>query len=229
MGYREKREFASATPKDGTNIRVAKRSSAATQRFYLAATSGGKAVNLDVPCYMQNPELPTGCESVAMTNSLRYYGFRLSKTTIADSYLPWSGTDFVYSFMGNPHTTSGAAVMAPGLANAANRYLKAKGSPLRAKNITGTSFNSLYSYLRKGTPVVVWSTMYFGNVGAAMGWSGGYTMHQNTHTVVLSGYNAKTGKVLVSDSLSGKVWRSASRFKSIYNQMGKQAIVIQRT
>ena len=32
---------------------------------------------VDVPCYSQYPELPTGCESVALTNLLNYYGFGL--------------------------------------------------------------------------------------------------------------------------------------------------------
>ncbi len=40
---------------------------------------------VDVPCYLQYPELPTGCESVALTNLLNYYGFGLGKTIIADS------------------------------------------------------------------------------------------------------------------------------------------------
>ena len=41
---------------------------------------------VDVPCYSQYPELPTGCESVALTNLLNYYGFGLGKTIIADYY-----------------------------------------------------------------------------------------------------------------------------------------------
>ena len=36
---------------------------------------------------LQNPELPTGCESVALTMVLKYLGFDLEKTTIADDYL----------------------------------------------------------------------------------------------------------------------------------------------
>ena len=39
---------------------------------------------VDVPCYSQYPELPTGCESVALTNLLNYYGFGLGKKIIAD-------------------------------------------------------------------------------------------------------------------------------------------------
>lgn len=47
---------------------------------------------------MQNPELPTGCESVALTNALNYYGFGLGKTVIADAYMPKSSWDFVTAF-----------------------------------------------------------------------------------------------------------------------------------
>ncbi|MFR7670840.1 MAG: C39 family peptidase [Collinsella sp.] len=47
---------------------------------------------VDVPCYSQYPELPTGCESVALTNLLNYYGFGLGKTIIADYYLPKEAT-----------------------------------------------------------------------------------------------------------------------------------------
>lgn len=56
---------------------------------------------VDVPCYSQYPELPTGCESVALTNLLNYYGFGLGKTIIADYYLPkGSNGNFVTAFDG---------------------------------------------------------------------------------------------------------------------------------
>lgn len=47
---------------------------------YKFSSSGAMVgVWVDVPCYSQYPELPTGCESVALTNLLNYYGFRLGK------------------------------------------------------------------------------------------------------------------------------------------------------
>ena len=65
---------------------------------------------VDVPCYSQYPELPTGCESVALTNLLNYYGFGLGKTIIADYYLPkGSNGNFVTAFDGNPRRNSGGA------------------------------------------------------------------------------------------------------------------------
>ena len=184
-------------------------------------------VDLHVPSVWQNPELPTGCESVALTNVLKYYGFKLGKAEIADHYMPWSGSDFVYAFMGNPHSSHGAAIMAPGITNTANSYLSSKGSGLRATNVTGSSFDKLYSYIDSGIPVVVWSTMYFGNRGRAVAHQSGYTMYNGTHAVTLAGYNANKTQVLVSDPLSGSVWREAGRFKYLYEQMGKQAVVIQ--
>ena len=42
---------------------------------------------IDMENILQNPELPTGCESVALTMVLNYLGFDLDKTTIADDYL----------------------------------------------------------------------------------------------------------------------------------------------
>lgn len=221
-------DVAGAKDANGVNVQVYDGNSTKAQQFKVVSTVlAREGVDLEVPSVWQNPELPTGCESVALTNVLKYYGYSLGKTEIADNYMTWSGSDFVYSFMGNPHTSYGAAIMAPGITNAANRYLSAKGSELRASNITGTSFDNLYSYIDAGIPVVVWSTMYFGDRGSAQASQDGYTMYGNTHSVTLAGYNASKSQVLVSDPLSGSVWRDASRFKYLYDQMGRQAVVIQ--
>lgn len=46
----------------------------------------GPVLTLPVPLYMQNPQLPTGCESVALAMALAFYGYPLATTTIADNY-----------------------------------------------------------------------------------------------------------------------------------------------
>ena len=52
------------------------------------------AASLEIQPILQEPELPTGCESVALTMALEYLGFELEKTTIADQYLIRSATNF---------------------------------------------------------------------------------------------------------------------------------------
>ena len=185
-------------------------------------------IRLNVPCVMQFPELPTGCESVALTNLLLYHGFRLGKTNIADNYLPY-GSNYAVSFVGNPHSVNGAGVYPPGIVIAANRYLAAKGSSLRAYDITGSSMEQLYSYLDQGYPVLVWSTTGMASpyVTGHQSYGGRtYPWFSQEHCVVLKGYNRRTNTVYVSDSISGDLGRNASRFTDLYNQIGRFAAVI---
>ena len=185
---------------------------------------------LSVPLLYQNPELPTGCESVALTMALSYYGFPLLKTTIADNYLTYSSQDFVDSFMGNPRLRTGLAVMAPGIRQAADRYLMRQGSSMRAFDITGSTFGEVLQSVAQGTPVIIWNTMYMEWPSYPMmsqyAYGRIYNMYPNTHTVVVSGFDYELNKVLVNDSLSGLVWRDASEFSAVYAQMGSQAVVI---
>lgn len=196
------------------------------QKFWLIDTDkANEVVTIGVPCYMQNPELPTGCESVALTNALRYWGFNLGKSTIANNWMPY-GDDGVYNFIGNPHDDSGWIICAPGIVNTANKYLKSKGSNIVARNATGSSLMELRKYIDKGCPVVVWTTIDMGSPNGPFGTKHGYTLYGNNHAVVLTGYDPNTGRYQVADSLAGKVWRNGSSFTSLYNTMGKQAVVI---
>ena len=168
---------------------------------------------VDVPCYMQYPELPTGCESVALTNLLNYYGFGLSKTTIAGHYLPlsWSN-NFVTAFAGDPFTGTGGfnGCVAPAIVIAGNNYLSAAGSSLRAVDVSFSSIPALKSRLSCGQPIEVWNTEWGGN-----------------HAVVLKGYDDEEGIVYVSDSISGDVTRDAKVFFSTWQMMDSQAVAIE--
>lgn len=178
----------------------------------------------------QNPELPTGCESVALTMVLKYYKFNLGKTTIASQYLPKSGSgNFVTAFAGSPFSYSGCGIYSPGLTKTANSFLKAKHSDLKAYNYTGTSLTNLYKFIDDKTPVIVWNSMYMQNPIPSFSYycSGkNWTFFTYEHCVVLCGYDKKNNKVLINDSLSGLVWRNKSSFERIYNKLGKMAVVI---
>ena len=219
---------------EALQVRIVAKGSAApgsTDGAYRDRPLHPNSVVLNVPCTMQNPELPTGCESVALTNALNYYGFGLGKTVIADAYMPKSSWDFVTAFWGNPHSASnGNCISAPGLTNTANSFLISSGSSLRAYDVSGTGFYDLYSYLEAGHPVIIWSTIGMQNLGrcyATQAYGGRvYRTYTNSHTVVLRGFNRSLGTVYIADSLSGYVSNSAERIASLYSQRGAQAVVL---
>lgn len=189
---------------------------------------------VDVPCYMQYPELPTGCESVALTNLLNYYGFGLSKTTIAGHYLPlsWS-SNFVTAFAGDPFTGTGGlnGCVAPAIVIAGNNYLSAAGSFLRAVDVSFSSIPALKSRLSCGQPIEVWNTEWGGYPGGryAASWYNGhsYGLWGGNHAVVLKGYDDEEGIVYVSDSISGDVTRDAKVFFLTWQMMDSQAVAIE--
>jgi uncharacterized protein YjdB len=187
-------------------------------------------ITTDVPLIMQNPELPTGCESVALTMVLNSLGYNLSKTTIADYYLPRNGANFAVSYYGNPHSVHGAGCFAPCITNTANTFLIQHGSSKRAHDVTGTSLSDLTKYIDQGIPVIVWSSVHLRAVnftGWTCTWNGRtYRWYSSEHCVVMYGYNAKHTSVYISDSIDGKVVRNWSAFESIYNTAGMNAVVI---
>ena len=189
---------------------------------------------VDVPCYSQYPELPTGCESVALTNLLNYYGFGLGKTIIADYYLPkGSNGNFVTAFDGNPRCSSGGLMgcVAPAITIAGNNFLRAAGSGKQAKDVSFSSISSIKNRLTCGQPVEMWNTEWGSWPGGryAARWYNGhsYGLWGGNHAVVLKGYDDEQGIVYLSDSINGNVTRNAQVFFGTWQQMDSQAVVIE--
>lgn len=189
---------------------------------------------VDVPCYSQYPELPTGCESVALTNLLNYYGFGLGKTIIADYYLPkGSNGNFVTAFDGNPRRSSGGLMgcVAPAITIAGNNFLRAAGSGKQAKDVSFSSISSIKNRLTCGQPVEMWNTEWGSWPGGryAARWYNGhsYGLWGGNHAVVLKGYDDEQGIVYLSDSINGNVTRNAQIFFGTWQQMDSQAVVIE--
>ena len=189
---------------------------------------------VDVPCYSQYPELPTGCESVALTNLLNYYGFGLGKTIIADYYLPkGSNGNFVTAFDGDPRRSSGGLMgcVAPAITIAGNSFLRAAGSGKQAKDVSFSSIASIKNRLTCGQPVEMWNTergSWPGGRYAALWYNGhSYGLWGGNHAVVLKGYDDEQGIVYLSDSINGNVTRNAQIFFGTWQQMDSQAVVIE--
>ncbi|MBQ9828650.1 MAG: C39 family peptidase [Lachnospiraceae bacterium] len=182
-----------------------------------------------IPEIRQYPELPNGCESVSLTIVLRSRGFILSKTAIANNWLN-RHDNMAMGYPGDPSDETGLSVFTTGLKVTAENFLESMGSDLKCYDLDGTSFDDLLKFVQAGHPVIVWTTTgmaepeftgkYYKYSGKKIEW---YT---NEHCVVLYGYDLDEGTVLISDPLDGLVKRDLDKFRTIYDTVGRIAMVI---
>lgn len=173
---------------------------------------------------LQYPELPAGCEAVALTCVLNAMGYDVAATDIVEDYLSIdpAGVD-ANSYLGDPYT--GGYAFPPAIINAANDYLSDAGSDAQARDISGSSFERLLEIVEAGTPVLVWSTMYFAEPTFTGSVAGPYFTYYNEHCVVL--YGVSDDVVLVSDPLEGLVERDRETFERLYEACGSLAVVVE--
>ena len=180
----------------------------------------------------QNPELPTGCESVALTSALRYLGFQLEKTDFADYYLGFSD-EVMWGFVGEPDTDYGAGIYPPGLVMNANDYLAEQDSDYHAYNTMGTELTDLYKLVDAGFPVVVWTTIDYSVPNLEFDVPFYYEDEEfywylNEHCVVLGGYDLDAGTVTLTDPTNGVVTIDAEQFGYVYNIIGELSMVVMK-
>lgn len=167
---------------------------------------------------LQMPELPTGCEATALGTLLRMNGVDVTKFDVADAMPKSDGSDFVYSFWGNPYSaTDGWACMAPCSVITANKFLK--NSNKVAVEYTGTNLTDLKF------PSAVWVTMYLNDPLPSNYESNGYRLFRNPHCVVVA--RIELNSVYVIDPLVGEVAYPLERFNSVYKELGCQAVCIE--
>lgn len=185
-----------------------------------------------VPTINQNPDYPTGCESVALTILLNYYGVAVTPDDIIGSLpkgeLPYSAGDKVYGgnpekeFIGNPYSQNSFGVYEKPLAVVANSYKQG------IHIATGTDFDTILNIVKQGRPVMVWTSMNLIKPYISMTWTykeTGETIYwkANEHAVVIAGYT--NDKVIISDPIGGKIkYQSRSIFKERYDYFGKKAL-----
>ncbi len=189
-----------------------------------------KVTGIELGWIDQNPELPSGCESVSLTMVLNYYGFDLKKTDISDRYMIY-GDNFVTSFEGNPYSKQGGAVFAPGLATVANIILSERESTLKAEDVSGTDFETLITeYIYHYVPVVIYTTTDYGKVSyydAVRTYNGReYHAVRRGHCVVLAGYDETDNSVILYDPISGVIKVDKEKVKSIYDDFYQMAVVV---
>lgn len=167
---------------------------------------------------LQMPELPTGCEATALGTLLRMNGVNVTKFDVADAMPKSDGSDFVYSFWGNPYSaTDGWACMAPCSVITANKFLKDTNKV--AVEYTGTNLTDLKF------PSAVWVTMYLNDPQPSNYESNGYRLFRNPHCVVVA--RIELDSVYVIDPLVGEVAYPFERFNDVYKRLGCQAVCIE--
>lgn len=184
----------------------------------------------------QNPELPTGCEVTSLTMLLNYLGFDISKTELAEKYLAkdyFGKVSLNEAFLGDPAWDGGFGCFAPVIADTASKYLKDQKSTYKPKVISGTSFRDLFCYIAADTPVVVWASMELSDVYRYLCYTTekgeDQYFYDNEHCMLLIGYDTEKNTVTAADPLDGIVTYGAERFEYIYNELEKQAVIIERS
>ena len=179
---------------------------------------------------LQMPELPTGCESVALTMALNSYGFDLDKTAIASDWLIHNDENYVLGYAGDPFSDNGAGIFPPGLCDTANNFLKSKGYPHKAYDVTGMEIEDLLEYIADGIPVVVWTTIDYTDPkysGSEITYNERtYRWYSNEHCVMLGGFDQGASSVTVYDPMLGKTTVDMEVFRDNYNKIGKYALII---
>lgn len=179
---------------------------------------------------LQMPELPTGCESVALTMALNSYGFDLDKTAIASDWMIHNDENYVLGYAGDPFSDNGAGIFPPGLCDTANNFLKSKGYPHKAYDVTGMEIEDLLEYIADGIPVVVWTTIDYTDPrysGSEITYNERtYRWYSNEHCVMLGGFDQGDSSVTVYDPMLGKTTVDMEVFRDNYNKIGKYALII---
>lgn len=186
----------------------------------------------NVPFINQYPNYPTGCESVALTILLNYYGVAVTPDDIIAKLpkgdVPTQKNGKMYGgnpekeFVGNPYSLNAYGVYEKPIAEVANQYKSG------IKIATGTEFSKILEIVKTGRPVLVWTSMNLSVSYISKSWiyePTGETIYwkANEHAVVIIGYTED--KVIISDPINGKVkYQSKTIFNERYNYYGKKAL-----
>lgn len=217
-----------------------------TQRAWASSTiltskNPAKKVLLNAPLIKQMPQLPRGCEVTSLAMMLNYAGVKADKMKLAREvkkdttpYQKKNGKIYFGNpyngFVGDMYTFKkpGFGVYHGPIAQLANKYL-----PNRIINLTGKSFESIYPYLDKGTPVWVITNTRFNTLPASyfQTWetpTGKVRITYKEHSVLITGYDNQY--IYFNDPLSGTKNRKVAinSFKNGWIQMGKQAITYRK-
>lgn len=188
--------------------------------------------NYNFPLINQYPKYQTGCESVALTMLLKYYGVSVTPDMVIarlrKGSVPYYENGILYGgnpeleFVGNPYSKYSYGVYERPIIEVANSF---KSGIKGGSNIC---FNEVINLVKSGKPVMVWTSMGLSLPYISKSWiykPTGETIKwkANEHAVVMVG--ASDSSVVIADSIGGKLKTySRSLFEQRYNYYGKKAL-----
>lgn len=195
-----------------------------------------ETVLLDIPLIKQNPELKYGCEVTSLAMVLKHAGIETDKMKLANE-LPkdddpvkktqsgditrWGNPD--HGFVGDiTGKSAGYAVYVGPLEKLMNQYLKNQSI-----NLTRRSFDEVLGQIKKGKPVILWTTGDYKAPDRWESWKHGNEEIKtplDLHAVVLVGFDKE--HLYINDPLTGKKAQKTKKdsFLESWNALGQQAL-----
>lgn len=198
--------------------------------------TNNEAVILDVPLINQNPELKYGCEVTSLAMVLRHAGMGTDKLKLANE-LPkdndsvkktdngditsWGNPD--HGFVGDiTGKNAGYAVYVGPLEKLMKQYLQD-----RTINLTKKPFEEILGQIKKGKPVILWTTGDYKVPDRWESWQHGNERIDtplDLHAVVLVGFDHE--HLYLNDPLTGKKQQKTKKdsFLESWTALGQQAL-----
>lgn len=116
--------------------------------------------------------------------------------------------------------------MCPGIKRLYDNYIIDHPASFKGFDVTGREFEDLFAYIERGHPVQIWSSLSMEDLGNQTSMMDGYSIFDNTHSVLITGFDRNDGIVYVADSINGSCYYSIEQVKAIFEAQNKQAFVM---
>ena len=162
------------------------------------------------------------CEATALAMLLQHYDSSISYSEVTNASSAYSG--WSYNQYGQM-----LYITIPNVISLANSRLSAHNSSLTTVNLSGSTVDQLCARLDAGHPTfVIYSTNTSTFQAPTLATvDNGYNVYEDTHAVVLCGYNTSNNQLQIADPATGSLyWISRSAFTSIWNAHNNYAMGI---
>lgn len=183
---------------------------------------------------------PTGCEAVSATMLLQFKGYDIKVEDIIENTPTQERGKYIYEnqvYAGNPfkvfvgHPSKGKSEGSYGCFAEPIIIAMKKIAGDKVKNISGCDEETLFSYIDKGEPVVVWGIKNAGDIEEGVTWkypdgSGSFKELIGEHCFVLIGHDEQL--VYLDDPSAGRhVEQPKEKFIKNWKALYSQAIIVE--